>query len=593
MSDFLAPVRRTFYLIAFFTVFLNALVLAVPLYMLQIYDRVLTSRSLDTLVMISLIAVLAIAVFGLLEGVRGVMASRAAARFEAKISRPAMARILQREGPPSLGGEILRDISQVRAFISSRVSISLLDLPFAPVFTALIFFIHPLLGYVTLVGAIILLALALINDRMTHGEQAKAVADAMAGSAFAQAVIRNAEVIRAMGMFGPSVAKWSDSQSKALSTLDRIDTKNSSFMGLTRFVRLLMQVALLGLGAYLVLIDQMTAGMIFAASIISSRAFAPIEQAIGGWSSFSKARLALKRIDALFAATRSDPERTKLPKPEGRIEAESLYYLPPGSDSNEPLLNGLNFKLEPGEVVVVIGASGAGKSTLARMLVGAAEPTRGHIRLDGADITIWPDADRFDHIGYLPQLLELMPGTIAENISRFDLSRNDSAVTQAAERAGVHDMIVELPEAYETKVGPGGRQLSGGQLQRISLARALYGEPSFVVLDEPNSHLDAEGEAILVESLRAAKSRGTTIVVITQRFGVVQIADRVMILNRGRMEAFGPRDEIMARLPAGAQANRKPLPPAAANVASTGGGINTSYGIGKVFSMGKQNNDKT
>lgn len=320
-------------MIAVFTVFLNALVLAVPLYMLQIYDRVLTSRSLDTLVMISIIAVLAIAVFGLLEGVRGVMASRAAARFEAGISKPAMARILQREGPSSLGSETLRDIAQVRAFISSRIAISLLDLPFAPVFTALIFLIHPLLGYVTLAGAVVLLALALINDRLTFNEQRNASLDTLSGSVFAQSLIRNAEVIRSMGMFGPSIGKWTESQTRSLDAQDRIDTKNSSFLGMTRFVRLLLQVALLGLGAYLVLIDEMTAGMIFASSIISSRAFAPIEQAIGGWSSLSKARLALRRIAVLFEVTRPAPQRTTLPRPEGRVEAEGLYYMPPGSQS--------------------------------------------------------------------------------------------------------------------------------------------------------------------------------------------------------------------------------------------------------------------
>ncbi|WP_422369752.1 type I secretion system permease/ATPase [Hoeflea sp.] len=594
MSEFLAPVRRTFWIIAGFTVFLNALVLAVPLYMLQIYDRVLASRSLDTLVMISVLAVLAIAVFGLLEGVRGVMASRAAARFESGIAEAAMERILQRGGPASAGGEALRDISQVRAFISSRISLSLLDLPFAPMFIAMIFLIHPLLGYVTLAGAATLVALALINDRLTFGEQRKSSLQAIAGSVFSQSVMRNAEVIRAMGMFRPSIAKWTESQTISLRSQDRIETTNSSFMGMTRFVRLLLQVAILGLGAYLVLADEMTAGMIFASSIISSRAFAPIEQAIGGWSSVSRARLALRRIAVLFETTRKAPSRTKLPRPEGRIEADGVVYVAPGGGSQEPVLGGVSFKLEPGEVVVVLGPSGAGKSTLARLLVGAIDPTRGHVRLDGADINVWPESDRFAHIGYLPQQIELMPGTIAENISRFDPVRDDAKITDAAQHANVHDMIVDLPDAYETVVGPAGRQLSGGQLQRVALARALYGEPSMIVLDEPNSHLDTEGEEKLAEAIIAAKKRGTTCVLITQRPAVVQIADRIMILNHGRVEALGPRAEMLARLVPGGGNRQDPARKAQpAPAAASGSGFTATYGANRMLTMNKPNNDKS
>lgn len=592
MSEFLAPVRRTFWIIAAFTVFLNGLVLAVPLYMLQIYDRVLASRSLDTLVMISGLAVLAIAVFGLLEGVRGVMASRAAARFESGIAEPAMDRILQRGGPASAGSEALRDISQVRAFISSRISLSLLDLPFAPMFIALIFLIHPLLGYVTVAGAVTLMALALLNDRLTFGEQRRSSLQTISGSVFSQSVIRNAEVIRAMGMFRPSIAKWKESQTGSLRSQDRIETTNSSFLGMTRFVRLLLQVAILGLGAYLVLADEMTAGMIFAASIISSRAFAPIEQAIGGWSSVSKARLALRRIAVLFETTRPAPSRTKLPQPEGRVEAEGVVYVGPGSGGQEPVLGGVSFKLEPGEVVVILGPSGAGKSTLARLLVGAIDPTRGHVRLDGADINIWPDADRFAHIGYLPQQIELMPGTIAENISRFDPVRDDGKITDAAMHANVHEMIVDLPDAYETMVGPAGRQLSGGQLQRVALARALYGEPSMIVLDEPNSHLDTEGEEKLAEAIIAAKKRGTTCLLITQRPAVVQIADRIMILNRGRVEALGPRAEMLARLVPGA-GNRQEPARKAPSAPAAGSGFTATYGTNRMLTMNKSNNDKS
>lgn len=548
MNKIMAPVRRIFLLIGVYSLFLNLLVLAVPLYMLQIYDRVLSSRSIDTLVMISILAVLALAVFSLLEGVRGVMANRAAARFEVFTSRAVFERLVHNEQLERLGSEPLRDVAAVRSFLASRVSLGLLDLPFTPIFIVLVFVIHPMLGYVTLFGALLLLGLAMANDLVTLSTQRQVVQDAQMSMNAAQSIVRNSDSIKAMGMLDSGLAKWSASQASALCGQDHVGVRNSTFFALTRFFRMLLQISILGLGAYFVLIEEMTAGMIFASSIIASRSLGPIEQAVGGWKSLSQARLAYGRLKQLFQVTQAVPDRTALPQPKGRIDVENLTYTAAGPSVQEPILKGVSFSLEPGEVLVVVGPSGGGKTTLARLLVGAVCPSSGCVRLDGAEITVWPDDARFRHVGYLPQSMELMTGTIADNIARLHTDRCDEDVIEAAKRADVHDLVTHLPDAYDTRVGPGGRPLSGGQTQRVALARAFYGSPTFVVLDEPNAYLDSDGEKRLSEAIAAAKARGTTTVITTQRTSILQVADKILVLREGRAEAFGPRDDMLARL---------------------------------------------
>lgn len=548
MTSTMAPVRRIFFLIGVYSLFLNLLVLAVPLYLLQIYDRVLVSRSADTLVMITILAVLALAVFGLLEGVRGVMANRAAARFEVGVSPAVLERLVRDEKPERFGAEPLRDIALVRGFIGNRVALSLLDLPFAPLFVLLVFMIHPTLGYVTLFGALLLVALAAANELVTSGPQQSAIDDARAGMITAQSLIRSADSIKAMGMLDAGLAKWSGGHIGALVGQDHVGTRNATFFAMTRFFRLLLQIGILGLGAYFVLKEEMTAGMIFASSIVSARALGPIEQAVGGWKSLAQARLAYKRLKQLFKARGPAAARTRLPDPKGRIDVEKLVFSAPDSSGQEPILTGISFSLGAGEALAVVGPSGAGKSTLARLLVGAATPSSGRVQLDGADIAVWPDEARFRHFGYLPQTIELMPGTIAENIARFDPDRSDEHVVEAAMRAGVHELVTQFPEAYETRVGPGGRPLSGGQTQRIALARTFYGSPRFVVLDEPNAHLDYEGERKLSETIAAAKARGTTTVTVTQRTSILEAVDKILLLREGRATAFGPRNEVLPHL---------------------------------------------
>jgi ATP-binding cassette subfamily C protein len=569
ISDFMRPVWRVFWLIGVFSLILNFLVLIVPMYMLQVYDRVLVSRSFDTLVMITILAVIGIAVFGILEGVRGVMANRAAAAFEVSISPAVFERSVRYEVQDSGSSEALRDIGHVRSFIANRTAMALLDLPFTPLFLLMLYLIHPWLGHLTLFGCLVLVLLAGLNDFATFSAQRSASQDAQAAMATAQSILRNAEPIRAMGMLGAGLARWNLNQQAALNGQDVVGVRNSSFLAVTKFVRTILQIAILGLGAYLVLANEMTAGMIFASSMISARALGPIEQSVGGWRSFAQARLSYQKLSKLLASTRDAPERTELPKPNGQILVENLVYtgVAQGMTQPEPILKGLNFSIEAGEVLVVLGASGAGKSTLARLLVGAMAPARGAVRLDGAEISVWPDAARFAYIGYLPQSVELMPGTIAENIARLDPMATDESIIDAAERAGVHEMVTRFQNAYETRVGLGGRALSGGQTQRIALARALYGRPALMVLDEPNSHLDGEGERVLLQAIGAAKALGTTCVIISQRTSIVQAADKIMILSNGAVEAHGPRDEMLAR-----------LAPGMPTIQNNGGGIQRAPG---------------
>lgn len=567
MGSITAPLRWAFVLIGVFSLFLNMLVLAVPLYMLQIYDRVLVSRSNDTLLMITIIAVGALALFGLLEAVRGTMANRAAARFEISAAQPVFERVIRDQRPERFGPEPMRDVAIIRGFAGSRVALGLLDLPFAPVFIAVVFLIHPLLGYVTLFGALLLLGLAATNDRLTIAPQRDAVRSVQEGSLRAQSIIRNADSVKAMGMLSPALANWAASQARALISMDRVGVRNASFFALTRFFRLLLQIAILGLGAYLVLRNELTAGMIFASSLVSARALGPIEQAVGGWKTFSQARLANRRLKQLFATTKASEDRTALPPPKGRVEVDRLVYMPPESAIREPILKAITFSLEAGEVLGIVGPTGAGKSTLARQLVGAASPTSGHVRLDGADIVAWPDESRFKYIGYLPQTIELLPGTVAENIARFDPERRDADVVDAAKLAEAHDLVTQLPDAYETRIGPGGQPLSGGQTQRIALARALYGPPTLAVLDEPNAHLDAEAERRQMEMVAGARERGMTMVIVTQRRLILQAVDRILYLKDGRAE-IGPRDEMLIKLGLGRPSQAAPEQETGARIVS-------------------------
>ncbi|ESR23897.1 type I secretion system permease/ATPase [Lutibaculum baratangense] len=547
--DFVAAVascRRALVAVGAFSLALNLLMLTVPLYMTSVYDRVLSSRSEETLLALTIVAVGALVIAGMLESLRQFVLQRTGARLETSLGsrlHESSLMLAQTRGPDVQG---LRDLQQVRQFISSPLVGAFFDAPVAPLYLALIFIIHPDLGWITLAAAILLLLVSLLNQRLTARPLAQAGQHTIAALQKAQAHARNAELVRAMGMSSNCVTSWGEDNAKGMVEADRAGRTNAVLSGLTRFLRLLLQIAILGYGAYLVLThNTLSGGIIFAASIISSRALAPIDQAIGGWRSFVSASQSWARLKELLAAAGIEHERMSLPAPKPSLQGEKLvYFAAPGGD---PILKGLNFLIEPGEVVGIIGPSGAGKSTLARLLVGAIRPTQGVVRIGGDDLNQWASSALGPFIGYVPQDVELFPATVGQNIARMSPEPNAAKVVEAAKLANCHELIQRLPKGYDTLLGPGGHSLSGGQRQRIALARAFYGQPRLVVLDEPNASLDNDGEQALIQALKDAHAAGITCVVITQRTSIVPALTKVMVLRDGRIEDYGPRDEVLQR----------------------------------------------
>jgi ATP-binding cassette subfamily C protein len=434
----------------------------------------------------------------------------------------------------------------LRQFISSPLAGALFDAPIAPLYLAIIYLIHPHLGWLALGAALLILVVAIINQQVSKAPLSEASLHSAAALQKAQVQARNAEVIRAMGMFPHCVDSWGENNAKALTASDRAGRRNALLNGTSKFFRLLLQIAILGYGAYLVLADSsLSAGIIFAASIISARALAPLDQAVGGWRSIVSARQAWRRLRGQLSSASKEEVPMALPEPEATVSIEKLVFQPaPGA---EPVLKGLSFAIEPGDVVGIVGPSGAGKSTLARLLVGAIKPSAGVIRIGGDDLMNWRPEALGPFIGYVPQDVELFPATVAHNIARMSASPDPEMVVAAARLANCHELIQRLPQGYDTVVGAQGHALSGGQRQRIALARAFYGKPKVVVLDEPNASLDSEGEQALIAALKQAHASGITCVVITQRTSVMPALTRLMLLREGRIEAFGPRDEVLQK----------------------------------------------
>jgi ATP-binding cassette subfamily C protein len=542
--------RRNFVLVATFSVVVNLLMLTVPIYLFQLSDRVLTSRSIDTLLMLTMLAVLFLGALSLVDIFRRQMLGALATRMETLLGGPLLAAAI---GAPQAadGGAIqtIRSLHQVRNFISSPVMLLLFDAPLAPLYFAAVFLINAQLGVVALVAGAVLVAIAILNQRATSETLARAGAHATKADARVEALARNAQVINAMGMLHESILHWGREHARALASQSGALDANFWISGASKFFRLLTQVAVLGWGALLALEGHITGGMMIAASIIASRALQPLEGMIEGWRSVVQTRGAYARVVAAIEAFQNEKERLRLPRPKGRIVADRLLYIPPGR--KEPVLNGVSFTLEPGESLAVVGPSGSGKSTLARMLVGCLTPTAGSVRLDGTELRNWDRRLFGTYTGYLPQEVELFPGTIRENVCRMRSDLSDEAVYEAAQVAGVHEMICGLPDGYETVLEGSGAPLSGGQKQRIGLARALFGDPSMIVLDEPNSNLDAAGEQALAETLARARQKGVTVVVITQRPMLLNSVDRALVLRAGRMEGLGPPAEVLYRVVGG------------------------------------------
>ena len=546
----LAAVRRNLLLVFTLTCATNFLVLAIPIYLFQISDRVLTSRSVDTLIMLTVVIVGAVVLQSILDAVRRFMLMRTAVEVAARLG----ASILSAAAHSSLNGsgreyQTLGDLQQLRSFLVSGTLISFLDVPFAPLFMLVIFLIHPDIGMIVMVTAVVLFVIALINQRMTAQPFADATAAQSRANLHLDSMARNSQVINAMAMIPEAVSIWGRDTAASLTAQVRAQDRNIISAAVSRGIRLLTQVGMLGWGAYLALQGEMTGGMVIAASIIAGRALAPIEGAIEGWHAFLLSRAAYGRIVRLLTGSRLQFERLRLPRPEGRLDVERLLYVPGGT--KQVILNGISFSLKPGETLAVIGNSGAGKTTLGKMLVGSILPTSGNVRLDLMDLRNWDPRQLGENVGYLPQDVQLFPGTIKQNIGRMRADATDEQIHDAAVLADVHDMIAQLPQGYETMVAADGAPLSGGQKQRIALARAFFGTPRFVVLDEPNSNLDVAGDKALARAIEHARDSGITTIVITQKPALLSVVDKIMLLNNGNVALFGQRDQVLAKLNGG------------------------------------------
>jgi ATP-binding cassette subfamily C protein len=546
ISEWRAVACRTLVSVALFSVFVNLLMLTMPLYLFQLSDRVLTSRSMDTLLMLSIVALGFIGVLSLLDIVRRQVLGRLATRFATILGGPVLASIVTNAKASDVANmQALRNLHQVKSFISGPVMLLMFDLPLAPIYFTAVFLIHPDLGFITLAAGVVLIAIAILNQKATANPLAQAGLHASKADAHAEALARNSQIINAMGMLNESILHWGREQARALIFQDAALDRNFQISGASKLARLVTQIVILGVGAYLALHGSVTGGMMIAASIIAGRALQPFEIMIEGWRNLMQTRAAYLRVFATVESLKQEQPHLLLPKPAGRVTVERLLYLPPGS--KEAVLNGVSFELQPGESLAIVGPSGSGKSTLARTLVGCLYPTAGKVRLDGTELRNWDRRQFGEFTGYLPQEVELFPGTIKENVCRMRDDLPDEKVYEAALLTDVHDMITHFPSGYETVLERSGAPLSGGQKQRIALARAVFGDPSLIVLDEPNSNLDAAGEQALTRALQRAKERGVTVIVITQRPAVLNSMDKLLILRAGRVEAFGPPSDVLIR----------------------------------------------
>ena len=560
----LSVCRRNILTAAIFSFFVNVLLLAMPIYLFQLSDRVYTSRSTDTLIMLSLVVGGAIVAHVFLDMIRRFILMRVAVETEAKLGAP----VLSAAAKASQNGsnrefQLLGDLQHLRHFITGPVILLMMDVPVAPVYLAATFLIHPDLGWIVGGTGAILFIIAIINQKLTAVPYTQANTFAMRANLAADAMARNSQVINAMGMIPEGVQIWGRETASSLKAHLAAQDRNIYMTGLSKLVRLFTQVAILGWGARLALSDQITGGMVIAASIIGSRALSPIEGTIEGWRSFIQARAAYARIKTLLENSPLNWERLRLPRPQGRVTVERILYVPP--PTKKVILNGISFELEPGESLAIVGASGSGKSTLARMLVGSIIPTAGNVRLDRMDLRNWDPRQFGQSVGYLPQDVQLFPASIKANIARMREDVTDDMIFDAAELADVHEMISHFAHGYETQVLIDGSPLSGGQKQRIGLARAFFGDPRLVVLDEPNSNLDAPGELALANALSRAKRRNITVIAITQRPALLQSADKIMVIKEGTAQAIGKRDDIIPLLAANGAA-KSPVAPAAGTV---------------------------
>lgn len=528
-----------------FSFFANLLLLSTPVYMLQIFDRVLSSGSTDTLIWLSIIVVVAILVYGLIEQVRKRLLTRVGDWIDGQLSPVVIRRAIQAKLQGSRAEATLDDVSDVRGFIGGDAILAFLDAPWMPVFLAVIWMLHPILGAIGIAGALVLFGIAILNDWLTRRKQSSVSSQYRASTGAASRYIESADTLSPLGMTGVLVNRWSERRRPVRADGVSLTDTNTRLSNLSRALRLMLQVAILGTGAALVQLAELTPGGMIAASIVLARALSPVERSITAWRSYVSFRTARGRLSDLFREVPESDASLELPRPEGEYVVEAVRFMAPGMTT--PILKKVDFKLKPGETCGVIGPSGSGKSTLCKLLVGACRPDFGTVRLDGADVSIWDPEKLGPHIGYLAQEVELFPGSIAENIARMG-DAEDAEIVAAAKLVGAHDMILKMPEGYETEVGLHGGNLSGGQRQRVGLARALFREPAVLILDEPNSNLDGDGELALMRAIAASKKRGCTIVIVAHQPNMLRFSDKVLVLKDGLAAKFGPRDEVLQSL---------------------------------------------
>ncbi len=548
LRDAMRRCRGHFASVGVFSIFVNLLMLTGPLFMLQIYDRVLTSRSEETLVALLVLVTGLFAMMGLLEFIRGRVLARAGARIQGLLEGRVITAVMRRSLAPAERAKpntSAQDLDAVRQLLSGPAPFALFDVPWTPIFLAVIFLFHPFLGWIAVAGAAILILLTVVNQFRSRGPSAEAQHAGQEADTLGEALRQNAEVVKGLGMRRAGVARWLRLREDALGRHIVATDRTASYSAASKALRFYLQALILAAGAWLVLQQEVSAGMMIAASIMLGRALAPVDQAIGQWSLGQRALRGWRSLGELLEKTPAEPARTALPVPKGVVQVQGVTVLGPGE--NAPLIRNVSFKAEPGTAIGVIGPSGAGKTTLAKVLTGVWAPAAGKVRIDGAAIDQWPEDELGRHIGYLPQEIGLMSASVAENIARMDDERDDAAVVTAAKRAGAHELLLTLPQGYDTQIGAGGLRLSGGQRQRVALARALYGDPPVLVLDEPNANLDAAGEQALIDTVREAKERGHTVIVMAHRPSAIAACDLLLMLDKGGQVDFGKRDDVLKR----------------------------------------------
>ena len=544
LQEALSGCKSSFFVVFLFSIVTNMLMLSFPIYMLQVYDRVLTTSHTETLVMLTLIIGSALLLMACIDGLRTVLTLRIGGWLTDRLGPVFLASSVRARlsGHPGASNAI-SDLTVLRNFISTQGLTFFFDVPWVPVFVAIIWLIHPSLGMLALFVAVVLFILSVLNEAATRRRLKSASETNLRASRDADTTVRNAEVVSSMGMLPAVLERWQVENQSVLEDLRRAGERSGFVVAGAKFVRLFAQVGVLGMGAFLVIQGELTAGAMIACSILLGRALAPVEMAMGAWKSFANVRISYRRLKEHLLAFPTPRERIDLPQPNGKLAVKQLSYALNG----HPILDEVSFAIEPGDALAVIGPSAAGKSTLCRFLVGLAAPNQGEVLLDDSVIQHWDPERLGPHIGYLPQNVELFAGSVKENIGRMTVCE-DSAVIEAAKLAHAHNMIQQLPDGYDTQIGESGMALSGGQRQRIGLARAVYGNPKLIVLDEPNANLDQAGETALAAAIHELKSRGATIVMVGHRPSTLAEATKILLLSNGSVQIFGERDEVMTKL---------------------------------------------